>query len=252
MPRVPRGWYGVLASHELASGTIRSLHYFGRDLVAFRGDDGRATILDAFCPHYGAHLGIGGRIVDDRRYLAPIERRYTARTHVQEMRENVVDESHFHFIHGQASPSRIRFRADGPLAYCEARLEKRVFGVLVDNDFRAEMIGPGVMIVRTTGRHFEATAIAFTTPIDATRSELRMTYFLGRPSRLPFLAPLVPWVFARVSDPEVEAEVAIWDRKRYLTRPVLLPHETGIRELRRWYAQFYDVASLDSVPRAAE
>jgi 3-ketosteroid 9alpha-monooxygenase subunit A len=41
------------------------LDYFGRKFVAFRTSDGRAHVLDAFCPHLGAHLGYGGRLEDD-------------------------------------------------------------------------------------------------------------------------------------------------------------------------------------------
>jgi hypothetical protein len=37
----------------------------------------------------------------------------------------------------------------------------------------------------------------------------------------------------------VREEVRIWDHKIHQSRPVLLPHEKGIRALRRWYAQFY-------------
>jgi len=55
----PRGWYGVLFSDELACGERRSLHYFGRDFVAWRGASGRVAIADAHCPHLGAHLGDG-------------------------------------------------------------------------------------------------------------------------------------------------------------------------------------------------
>ena len=34
-------------------------------MVAFRGEDGRVGVLDAFCPHMGAHLGEGGFAVRD-------------------------------------------------------------------------------------------------------------------------------------------------------------------------------------------
>jgi phenylpropionate dioxygenase-like ring-hydroxylating dioxygenase large terminal subunit len=47
---------------ELAPGAVRSLSYFGRELVLFRGQDGAAHVLDAHCPHLGAHLGHGGRV----------------------------------------------------------------------------------------------------------------------------------------------------------------------------------------------
>jgi phenylpropionate dioxygenase-like ring-hydroxylating dioxygenase large terminal subunit len=42
---------------------VRPLRYFGRDLVAFRTADGVARVLDAHCPHLGAHLGVGGKVL---------------------------------------------------------------------------------------------------------------------------------------------------------------------------------------------
>jgi nitrite reductase/ring-hydroxylating ferredoxin subunit len=44
---------------------VHRLHYFGRDLVAYRPSDGRVRIFDAHCPHLGANLGVGGTVVDD-------------------------------------------------------------------------------------------------------------------------------------------------------------------------------------------
>ena len=60
----PDGWYGLGLSDELAPREVRPLHYFGRDLVLFRGEDGAARVFDAHCPHLGAHLGFGGRVVE--------------------------------------------------------------------------------------------------------------------------------------------------------------------------------------------
>ncbi len=62
-PAAPDGWYGLGLSDELARGDVRPLHFFGRDLVLFRGEDGGARVFDAHCPHLGAHLGVGGRVV---------------------------------------------------------------------------------------------------------------------------------------------------------------------------------------------
>jgi len=59
---IPRSWYLVLYSDELPPGAVRPLDYCDRSLVAYRGEDGVAAILDAHCPHLGAHLGIGGRV----------------------------------------------------------------------------------------------------------------------------------------------------------------------------------------------
>ena len=61
-----RGWHVVLFSQELAVGEVKKLHYFGQDLVAYRGESGRAAVLDAHCPHLGAHLGSAeGRVQGD-------------------------------------------------------------------------------------------------------------------------------------------------------------------------------------------
>ena len=54
-PAYPNGWFRVAYSADLAVGDLRALHYFGRDLVLFRGEDGRAHVLDAHCAHLGAH-----------------------------------------------------------------------------------------------------------------------------------------------------------------------------------------------------
>jgi 3-ketosteroid 9alpha-monooxygenase subunit A len=59
----PRGWFVVCFSSELGAMGVMPLRYFGQQLVAFRGEDGAVTVLDAFCPHMGAHLGYGGKVV---------------------------------------------------------------------------------------------------------------------------------------------------------------------------------------------
>jgi phenylpropionate dioxygenase-like ring-hydroxylating dioxygenase large terminal subunit len=64
-PDFPNGWFQVAYADELEPGKVMPLQYFGRELVAFRGADGKAAVLDAFCPHLGAHLGYGGKIVGD-------------------------------------------------------------------------------------------------------------------------------------------------------------------------------------------
>lgn len=61
-PAYPAGWFQVAYSDELAPGAVLPLQYFGQELVLFRTEDGQAKVLDAFCPHLGAHLGHGGTV----------------------------------------------------------------------------------------------------------------------------------------------------------------------------------------------
>jgi 3-ketosteroid 9alpha-monooxygenase subunit A len=65
MPRYPNGWFQVAYANELAPGAVKPLRYFGKDLVLFRTEAGEAKLLDAHCPHLGAHLGHGGKVKGD-------------------------------------------------------------------------------------------------------------------------------------------------------------------------------------------
>lgn len=56
---LPFGWFAVSYSDELAVGESKPLRYFGKELVLFRTESGQPAVLDAYCPHLGAHLGIG-------------------------------------------------------------------------------------------------------------------------------------------------------------------------------------------------
>lgn len=61
---IPFGWYQVCYPDDLGAEPL-SLRYFGRELVAWRDESGEAHVMDAYCPHLGAHLGVGGKIEGD-------------------------------------------------------------------------------------------------------------------------------------------------------------------------------------------
>ena len=63
---LPFGWFQTCYPDDLADGDTKALYYFGRHLVAWRDAHGQAHVMDAFCPHLGAHLGHGGTVVDGR------------------------------------------------------------------------------------------------------------------------------------------------------------------------------------------
>src|SRR6185436_9457430 len=59
----PNGWYRLAHSYEVPRGAIHRVSALGQDLIVFRGDDGHAAVTDAHCPHLGADLSAGGRVV---------------------------------------------------------------------------------------------------------------------------------------------------------------------------------------------
>ncbi len=66
----PNSWFVVAFSDELPAKGVMPLHYFGQELVLFRSEEGVARVLDAYCPHLGAHLAIGG-VVEGERLRCP-------------------------------------------------------------------------------------------------------------------------------------------------------------------------------------
>jgi phenylpropionate dioxygenase-like ring-hydroxylating dioxygenase large terminal subunit len=60
---IPFGWFQVAYDDDLAPGEVTALRYWNRDLVLWRDDAGSWHLQDAYCPHLGAHLGIGGKVI---------------------------------------------------------------------------------------------------------------------------------------------------------------------------------------------
>nr|QJE50397.1 neverland [Diaphanosoma celebensis] len=62
-PVFPNGWFAILESQDLKVGQVRAVDALGENWVVFRTEEGKAAVLDAYCPHLGAHLAIGGKVV---------------------------------------------------------------------------------------------------------------------------------------------------------------------------------------------
>lgn len=58
----PFAWYFVCYSDDLQPGQVQQARYLARDLVLWRGEDNLAHVMDAYCPHLGANIALGGRV----------------------------------------------------------------------------------------------------------------------------------------------------------------------------------------------
>lgn len=65
LPEFPNGWFGIGFASDLEPQEVRALNLFGQDVVLYRGRSGEAHLLDAYCPHLGAHLGHGGKVAGE-------------------------------------------------------------------------------------------------------------------------------------------------------------------------------------------
>ncbi len=58
----PTGWFQVAWCDEIGVGYVHRMTYFGREMIGWRAQSGRLTVMDAYCEHLGAHLGYGGHV----------------------------------------------------------------------------------------------------------------------------------------------------------------------------------------------
>ncbi|MFN7953643.1 MAG: Rieske 2Fe-2S domain-containing protein [bacterium] len=61
----PDGWFRIAASRDVPRGAVIVRKLAGRELVVFRSESGRLAVVGPHCPHLGAHLGHGGRVVGE-------------------------------------------------------------------------------------------------------------------------------------------------------------------------------------------
>ncbi|PSJ30438.1 (2Fe-2S)-binding protein [Streptosporangium nondiastaticum] len=61
----PDGWFGVAFSSELKPGQVLRRRLAGEDVVLYRTRGGRLRGIEPYCPHLGAHLGVGGRVENE-------------------------------------------------------------------------------------------------------------------------------------------------------------------------------------------
>ncbi len=64
--RYPNGWFRVIDSDELKPGDVKQVTVAGRVLAVYRGlNNEQVYVLDAYCPHLGANLAVGGKVKGD-------------------------------------------------------------------------------------------------------------------------------------------------------------------------------------------
>ncbi|KAI8431829.1 hypothetical protein MSG28_016231, partial [Choristoneura fumiferana] len=61
-PPYPNGWFALAESRDLKIGGVVSVDALGQNFAVYRGEDGVARCVDAYCPHLGANLGVGGTV----------------------------------------------------------------------------------------------------------------------------------------------------------------------------------------------
>jgi nitrite reductase/ring-hydroxylating ferredoxin subunit len=64
-PPYPFGWFVVALRRELGKGEILTRQFMDREIVIYRTESGVVCAAEAYCPHLGAHLGHGGKVLGE-------------------------------------------------------------------------------------------------------------------------------------------------------------------------------------------
>ncbi|WP_339141745.1 Rieske 2Fe-2S domain-containing protein [Pseudoalteromonas galatheae] len=56
----PEGWYAVAMAADIPVKGVEATRVCGEEVVVYRAQSGEINVVNAFCPHLGAHLGFGG------------------------------------------------------------------------------------------------------------------------------------------------------------------------------------------------
>jgi nitrite reductase/ring-hydroxylating ferredoxin subunit len=232
-PPFPAGWFRIADAAEVPPGAVLPRRAFGRDLVCYRGRSGALAVVEAFCPHNGAHLGDGGRVEGDD-LVCPF--------HGWRFDAEGVDLAHFRFVHGvrgfrgaTVEADGARFRSVADVVFPTPRGE-------VAGQVESELWGLGIDVVRRHGLGPSCPTVVTLTPIDEEDLEVRYTFLLPRGED----GGLTRFGQAHVRDflRQIESDIPIWEHKAYEPRPRLTKEERHVGTFRRWARQF----SRDELP----
>ncbi|ESN94777.1 hypothetical protein HELRODRAFT_87564, partial [Helobdella robusta] len=107
----------------------------------------------------------------------------------------------------------------------------------MDFEAEAEQIGPGIVNMRFSSPSGSGVLVQSIVPIKNTIQRLVQHIYFDK-STPTFIAKL----FLYHQSIRTERDIMIWNNKKYLNHPILIgtQADAGIKDLRRWYSQFYD------------
>jgi phenylpropionate dioxygenase-like ring-hydroxylating dioxygenase large terminal subunit len=164
---------------------------------------------------------------------------WKVKIHGQDIMENSVDSAHFAAVHGHRLPV-IDFTSEGKELRISQNTQVRKFGFDIRTKLEFHMIEPGFHYLRFRDMPgSQAMVFSSITPVDEESVNHRLTIWVMK-TRIPgWNFVLKRFLVSQMMATYVE-DLAIWQNKAYLARPVLCSYDASIMKMRNWYAQFYE------------
>lgn len=162
---------------------------------------------------------------------------WTVHVALQCMAENSVDTAHFKYVHGTASYPESELIWDGHrrTSIIDAALETPMGQVA--SRIEARQIGPGQSATRFTGVA-ETLLVACVTPVEKDRIAVRFCFTQPRQQATP-MAQMFAMGFILEVCRQLDQDKVIWDRQKYLEKPIVCDGDGPFLPYRQWYQQFY-------------
>jgi 3-ketosteroid 9alpha-monooxygenase subunit A len=155
----------------------------------------------------------------------------------QEIRENFFDVTHAGPVHGAPQAVSYDVFDHGDVLRVQVTNSARTpFGDKHDH-IDSVFYGPGVSVLRLTGS-IDACLITGSTPIDDDHLDLRVGLMLRKFDDDDTTAAVADLVVAGLVQ-LLEQDIAIWEKKAFISRPALIPEDGPIMQFRNWARRFY-------------
>ncbi|HEY1586543.1 MAG TPA: Rieske 2Fe-2S domain-containing protein [Polyangia bacterium] len=182
---------------------------------------------------------------DPAQWSRPSTHDWRVAIHGQDIMENSVDSAHFAAVHGHELPVNT-FTAEGKELRIRQKTRVKKLGLDIRTTLEFHMIEPGFHYLRfrdTPGT--QAMVFSSITPIDEERVDHRLTIWVMKTKIPGWTWLLKRFLVSQMMATYVE-DMAIWQNKAYLPRPVLCSYDGAVMKLRNWYAQFYETPPATS------
>jgi cholesterol 7-dehydrogenase len=180
--------------------------------------------------------------------------------HISEVPENGADVAHLNHLHAPVHPAFAWLRAVLPIhfqwsaswspssslpACTDMTLEERcLIGqrslALIGTDAVIRQVGPGLVILSLHSAFGRIVLLQSIVPQEPFHQRLQTVMYISpNPLNLTLINRLMLLGYAE----NVERDVLIWNRKRYLAKPALVKGDGPIAKFRKWFSQFYSESS---------
>jgi phenylpropionate dioxygenase-like ring-hydroxylating dioxygenase large terminal subunit len=167
---------------------------------------------------------------DDPAWAAPVRKRWSVRSRMYDMGENPVDAQHFRYLHGGIAPSFEQVPDGRGGTRNVSHLEMPTPRGAIEGSITSEYFGPGFGVVHVRGV-LHTVIVMSNTPIDDETVDVKFAY-LQPATRDPRQARLGEKMVTELVR-QMEQDIVIFEHKKYLTKPCLVPEDGPIAEYRR-------------------